>query len=183
MVATIALSYWVISKEAEAQRHAFNFQEKSEVDLPSSIPMGPGIWTTVFAYYCLLIHLLVSLFPLRACWAIWDLTRSLRLVSRTKPAKEFKFSPGRRGSSTSLSSSETLISSRDGCSASSSEAGDLDTELYMDPTDTVPDNVIHAIVIPNYKEEVDTLRETLEVLASHSLARKTYDVSSVLALP
>ncbi|KAL1884304.1 hypothetical protein VTK73DRAFT_3288 [Phialemonium thermophilum] len=36
--------------------------------------------------------------------------------------------------------------------------------------------VIHAIVIPNYKEVVDTLRETLEILSSHPQARYTYDV-------
>lgn len=36
--------------------------------------------------------------------------------------------------------------------------------------------VIHAIIIPNYKEETDILRETLEVLASHPRARSSYDI-------
>jgi hypothetical protein len=43
-------------------------------------------------------------------------------------------------------------------------------------------SVIHAIVIPNYKEEIDVLRETLDVLASHPGARSSYEVRS-LALP
>ena len=37
--------------------------------------------------------------------------------------------------------------------------------------------VIHAIILPSYKEDIDTLRETLSVLASHFLAKPTYDVS------
>lgn len=36
--------------------------------------------------------------------------------------------------------------------------------------------VVHAILLPNYKEDIDTLRETLEVLASHAQARTSYDV-------
>lgn len=43
------------------------------------------------------------------------------------------------------------------------------------------DKVIHAIIIPNYKEDVDGLRETLDVLASHPQARLSYDVSSPLS--
>lgn len=34
----------------------------------------------------------------------------------------------------------------------------------------------HAILIPSYKEDIDTLRGTLDVLAGHSLAAKQYDV-------
>ncbi|KAG6002406.1 hypothetical protein E4U21_003111 [Claviceps maximensis] len=47
---------------------------------------------------------------------------------------------------------------------------------YADDTDYTEGDVIHAIMIPNYKEEMDTLQETLEVLASHSQARSSYDV-------
>jgi hypothetical protein len=39
------------------------------------------------------------------------------------------------------------------------------------------DLLVHAIILPNYKEEMETLRETLEVLASHQLARFSYEVS------
>ncbi|KAG5987584.1 hypothetical protein E4U54_004934 [Claviceps lovelessii] len=47
---------------------------------------------------------------------------------------------------------------------------------YTDDTDYTEDGVVHAIMIPNYKEEMDTLQETLEVLASHPQARSSYDV-------
>lgn len=176
MLATAALSYWVISSELDAQRHGNTYQLNDS--LGDAAPSRNCTWVMIFSYYCLLIHLLVFIFPLRSCWAVFTITRSLRKAARTRTLRDIKFGDGRRGSSTSLSSSETLTSSRDPSSTSSSEAGDLDvdTECYTD-ADIAPDRVIHAIVIPNYKEEDDTLRETLEVLASHPQARTTYDVS------
>jgi hypothetical protein len=37
---------------------------------------------------------------------------------------------------------------------------------------------LFAIILPAYKEEVSTLEETLRILASHSLARQSYHVST-----
>ena len=176
MLATIALSYWVISGELKAQRYAYEYQATDSLSAPSSNPQAKSFSLTVFTYYCLLIHVLVFLFPLRSCWAVFTIASTLRKTTRTKSLNHLKLAHGRRGSSTSLSSSETLTSSRDLSSTSSSESGDLDPDLFADG-DIAPDRVIHAIVIPNYKEEHDTLRETLEVLASHPQARNTYDVS------
>ena len=177
MLGTIGLSYWVISSELEAQRYGYKYISTDSLSRPpTSNPHGAGIWVKTFAYYCLLIHFLVFVFPIRSCMAVFTITRSLRKVARSRALKDIKFSHRRRGSSTSLSSSETLTSSRDLGSTSSSEAGDLDVEMYAE-ADIAPDRIIHAIIIPNYKEENDTLRETLEVLASHPQARNTYDVS------
>lgn len=181
MLAALALSYWVVSKEAIVSHNdLFKHQQR---DILSPIPQSPttaegaGLWTVIFAYYCLFIHVLVAAFPLRSCWAMWDLTRSLKRAAHSKALQSLKFAHRRRGSSTSLSSSETLTSSHG--SSASSEAGDLEPELYTDG-DAEPDSVIHAIVIPNYKEELDTLRETLEVLGCHPQARNSYDVSAEL---
>lgn len=176
MLATIGLSYWVISDEVAAQQQAYRYPLDRTLGAPPVSSSRRSGWVTIFSYYCLLIHLLVFMFPLRSCWAVFTITRSLRRAARTRVLRDLKLGQGRRGSSTSLSSSETLTSSRDVSSASSSEAGDLDLEAYTDG-DIAPDRIIHAIVIPNYKEENDTLRETLEVLASHPQARNTYDVS------
>ncbi|KAL2015091.1 hypothetical protein VTK56DRAFT_6316 [Thermocarpiscus australiensis] len=175
MLATIALSYWVISSELDAQRHGYKYTSDDSLSAPHYDPQRNGFWVAVFSYYCLLIHFLVFIFPLRSCWAVFTITRSLRKSARIRALRDIKFGHHRRGSSTSLSSSETLTSSKDLSSTSSSEAGDLDPECYADG-DIAPDRVIHAIVIPNYKEENDTLRETLEVLASHPQARNTYDI-------
>ncbi len=175
MMALVILCYWVISKEAAASRYEYKYPPHDGLGPPGYSPEGAGMWTVIFSWYCLLIHLFVFMFPLRACWGIWDLTSALRRTARSKSLKDFKFAHRRRGSSTSLSSSETLTSSHASSSASS-EAGYIDLEFYTDG-DLVPDSVVHAIVIPNYKEEMDTLRETLDVLASHPQARNCYDVS------
>jgi len=50
---------------------------------------------------------------------------------------------------------------------------------YID-ADAGQEKILHAILIPNYKENIDDLRETLDVLASHPQARSTYDVSNQL---
>lgn len=195
MLATISLSYWVITREAATPGFGYiKYWQSSSLGIAGSSvastdaaagTTGAGLWTAVFAYYCLFIHILVTCFPIRSCWSIFDLTRSLKKMARSKALRDIKMSHHRRrGSSTSLSSSETLTSSRDGSafsSSTSSEAGDFELDMYTDGDVTDTDNVIHAIVIPNYKEEVDILRETLEVLASHPQARYTYDVSFYLA--
>ncbi|KAL1841601.1 hypothetical protein VTJ49DRAFT_6911 [Mycothermus thermophilus] len=182
MLGTIALSYLAISSELEAQRHDYKYQSTGSLSAPPAYNARTArAWVKLFAWYCLFIHFLVFVFPLRSCWAVFSITRSLRQSQRARALRDLKFGHRRRGSSTSLSSSETLTSSRDVSSTSSSEAGDLDIERYADG-DIALDRVIHAIVIPNYKEEVETLRETLEVLASHSQARNTYDVSETLTL-
>ncbi|CAJ2500986.1 Uu.00g038390.m01.CDS01 [Anthostomella pinea] len=180
MLFLMALAYYAISREAAA---AGFFGQKDSLSPPghdstSSSAEGGGIFTVIFAYYCLLIHVLVSSFPLRSCWSIFDITRCLERTARSKSLRDYKLTHRRRGSSTSLSSSETLTSSKECSMASStagSEAGDIEHEFSLDGEKGI-ENVIHAIIIPNYKEEVDTLRETLDVLACHPQARDTYDI-------
>ena len=56
------------------------------------------------------------------------------------------------------------------CNATkTSSPSDLRHDLPMD-------SVVHVIVIPNYKEGMDTLCETLDVLSSHSTAISQYKV-------
>lgn len=58
-----------------------------------------------------------------------------------------------------------------------SEPDDGDLQVYTDMEIPARNNVVHAIIIPNYKEAADTLRETLEVLASHHQAQNAFDAS------
>ena len=39
-----------------------------------------------------------------------------------------------------------------------------------------PPELIHVSIIPSYKESIETLQDTLRILASHRLAKSTYDV-------
>jgi hypothetical protein len=180
-IALIILCYWVISSEFEsgsstAAAAGVHQHVKAGGHFKDQDGHGnTGRWTVFWAYYSVIIHTLVFMFPMRACWAVEDLTRSLRKVARNKQLRDFKFSHQRRLSQTSLSSAETLTSQS---SSSSSEAGDIELSYYTD-ADIEQEKIIHAIVIPNYKEDIDGLRETLDVLACHPQARSTYDVSFV----
>lgn len=184
MIALVALCYWVISQEFQIQRHRFKHEQPDNGSSHyfSATSTGAGIWTYVFAYYCLFVHILVSIFPLRACWSVWNFTRALKRSAQSSTLSDLKkLSVHRRNSYTSTSSSETLVSGLNGRSSSTtSEAGDIEPELYTDGSHSSADHVIHAVIIPNYKEEPDTLRETLEVLASHPRAHDSYDVSYFL---
>jgi len=55
---------------------------------------------------------------------------------------------------------------------------DSDDSIAIELPDqtSVEDNILHAIVIPNYTEDLDTLRETLSVLARHPRAQQQYEV-------
>lgn len=190
MLMTLGLSYYVITKESAATRYDYKFTQQDTLSRPThsisstSEAQGGGLWTVLFAWYSLLIHILVFAFPMRSCYAIFDITRSLTKAARGRSLRDFKLSHRRRGSSTSLSSSETLTSSKEDSlpsSTTSSEIGDIEPEFYTDG-DAESDRIVHAIVIPNYKEEVDSLRETLDVLASHPQARDSYDVSDFFPL-
>lgn len=183
IIALVLLCYWVISKEWSATRHNFDYSQAAGAaeSAYGSSNRTTAFLTAVFAYYSLFVHFLMCLFPARSCWAIFDLTRTLKKTARSKVLRDFKLQHRWRGSSASLESAETLTSSHV-CSASSSEAGDIDLEPYSDATDETPTIVIHAIIIPNYKEEVDTLRETLDVLATHPQAQASYDVGLPLSM-
>lgn len=70
-------------------------------------------------------------------------------------------------------------------SSGSSESGYADSvsdsSEEFSPTTTESEwsdaPLLHAIIIPNYKEEIDTLRETLDILGSHIQAETSYEVS------
>lgn len=186
MLVLVALCYWVIWQEAKVDSPGDEVQGDSSEYFEASPAPGGGIWTVIFAYYSLFIHVLVVIFPMRACWALWSVTKSLRKSEQNKAISQYKKRTVRRRVSLASVSSAVTVSSdalTAETNASSSTVGDaVDVELheYTDDTDLSDDQVIHAIVIPNYKEEIDTLTETLDVLASHSQARCSYDVSLLL---
>lgn len=184
MLALIGLSYYVISRESVIENYGFIlYKGASTTDGSHSSKVtaaGAGIWTFVFAYYCLLIHFLVALFPIRACWSIWSIKKSLRQSAQSRAVHHYKAAGLRRqNSASSITSSETLSSSdSDNVFSTASELTDSESELFTEGKDGIQSGpIIHAIVIPNYKEEEETLRETLDVLASHPQAQSCYDVS------
>ncbi len=177
LISLLILTYWVLSHEYSAARRQHK-SDSSDNTPASRFSYGAGIWSYVFAYYTLFIHFLVFIAPIRACMAVWDITASLRKDARLHAIRDYKVHRPRRESQTSVSSSETLTTERLSISASSTELmSDVELSSMSESEEPTAANVIHAIVIPNYKEEIDTLRESLDVLACHPHAAMTYDVS------
>lgn len=183
LIILLALTYWVLSREYTASRRVVIKTDASEKTPVTQFSYGGGIWSFVFAYYSLFIHFLVFITPIRACMAVWDITASLRKDARLHAIRDYKVQRQRRESQTSISSAETLTTERLSISASSVEPlSDVELSSMSESEEPTAASVIHAIVIPNYKEEVDTLRETLDVLASHPHAAMVYDVSSFVRI-
>jgi hypothetical protein len=182
LLALIFLCSWVLFNEiGSTRREAIKYTAASTYQFGFNkgwrATRTEAILPVIFAYYSLFIHILVTIFPFRACWGIWDVTRNLKKVAGSGSKKLKSFKTGRKLSSSSLSSAETLTPSSSSSTCSDTE--DFDSGYYAD---VEPDlrRPIHAVLIPNYKEHIDVLRETLDVLASHPQARCQYDVSWLL---
>jgi len=107
--------------------------------------------------YTTFVHFLGLLFPLRASWALWTLTKRLKGALYRQQASTKRYPNSYEESFSSSSESEASF--------------ELNERFY-------PEKLLHAIIIPNYKEDIDTLRETLEVLADHPQASAEYDVGN-----
>jgi hypothetical protein len=107
-----------------------------------------------FVCYTLFVHTIALLFPFRLCFGTVSLTKSLRSsLKQNTPAQP--------------------IASRTNGDKHDPEVSPTSMEME---DKAGRQNVLHAIIIPNYKEDIETLRETLDVLACHSQAGSSYDV-------
>ncbi|CZT48348.1 uncharacterized protein RSE6_09029 [Rhynchosporium secalis] len=77
-----------------------------------------------------------------------------------------------------LTRKESSIGSESGYeNSASSDFSDSETDHWTSASSTWDEEpLVHAIILPNYMEDMDTLRETLDILASHSLARSSYEI-------
>ena len=120
----------------------------------------------VYVYYTIFIHVLGVLFPIRLCWATRSMIRNLKMVAIQHQASLFRASSSKSRKGGEVEYEESIDSD-------SSDSMALST-LHEDEWDEKP--LVHAIIIPNYKEDLDTLRETLDVLACHPQASSSYEV-------
>jgi hypothetical protein len=128
-------------------------------------------WQLMYIFYAVLSHLFACLlFPGRLVWAIWHISDEIKSAKfealECVPYAESEGEVDDKSSQTSLSGKTLSVS--DG---SLSRVGTPKGDHFADD-----DEVIHAIILPSYKEDMDTMRETISVLASHSLAKTNYDV-------
>ncbi|RFU30120.1 hypothetical protein B7463_g6226, partial [Scytalidium lignicola] len=131
----------------------------------------------IFVCYDLFVHVLASFFPLRLCWSTWTLTQRLKAaLARSRTS----FKSGSKGGS--IVRYKTFSSEFGYESGMSSDSDDSELVYSTETGKLYNQLILHAIIIPNYKEGMDTLRETLEVLAHHARARTCYDIYLAMEL-
>ena len=132
------------------------------------------VWQILYILYSVSAHLLACLgFPLRLLWSVWHIT------DEVKSAK-FEAAEGRLYAETEFSDDKSSQHSLSVKSLATSESSISRASTPKNPNfpEQQTEPVVHAIILPSYKEDIDTLRETLAVLASHFLAKTSYDVST-----
>lgn len=125
----------------------------------------------LFICYTLVAHFLGLTFPMRLVFATRSITKKLKNELRQSPITSNVFSNLPETPSKLLESGY----GHEGYESSSSSYTD-ESRTQVDDND---DLILHTIIIPNYKEDIETLRETLEVLACHPQASSTYEVSTL----
>ena len=124
----------------------------------------PECWQTMtvaqvlYVVYTLILQIQFIVWTPQITLALYQHARKVKAVRRRRIAKNVN----------------ALQHKSDDFGAESDSDDSIAIEL-PDQT-SVEDNILHAIVIPNYTEDLDTLRETLSVLARHPRAQQQYEV-------
>ncbi|OQD74255.1 hypothetical protein PENDEC_c011G01481 [Penicillium decumbens] len=114
---------------------------------PSSSPVQGGLNIVQRAFVLyIVIHIHMLDFPLRLGWSIF------RATGKAKTALD------RRIWHTPLSSPQTEIKSD------------------VTVNEVIEEELVHAVIVPNYCEGIYTLETTLKVLASHPRAKSQYEI-------
>ncbi|PLB52074.1 hypothetical protein P170DRAFT_453600 [Aspergillus steynii IBT 23096] len=135
------------------------------VPLPWKRPLSPSdpedltLAQRVFMVYSIFVHTNMFAFTVRLAWAL------LRIPVETKRAIDRR-----------VSRAPDLSPSESGYQGTSSQKLPDSSVFEIDNISIEEDEVVHAIILPNYSEDIDTLRTTLNVLASHPRARAQYEI-------
>ena len=134
-------------------------------------------WEIIYIVYSVGAHLCACvLFPLRLNWSVWHMIDEVRLSKYE--AAEVMRPYAESEASSSVDDKVSLLSfTPSNASMASDGTASRGGTPKVGNFEEVAESVIHAIILPSYKEDIDTMRETLAVLASHVLAKSSYDVS------
>lgn len=116
----------------------------------------------IFIGYTVFVHGNAFTFSLRLAWALSQMVRQTRAVLRRRPLTKTLRGPA--GSDSPIFADSPI----DTPDPMSFDLGALE--------DGEQGEVVHAIILPNYSEDLDTLETTLKVLASHPRAATQYEV-------
>jgi hypothetical protein len=129
----------------------------------------------VFIAYTIFVHLNAWTFALRLSWALSRICRETRRVLKRRPASMTLSSPS--GKITPICADSPILTPAESTPYLTSLCPDIRSLEEGEPGE-----VVHAIILPNYCEEEETLKTTLRVLASHPRAATQYEVGITLHL-
>lgn len=129
----------------------------------------------IFVYYTLIAHFVGLLFPIRLCWAVRSITANLRKVALQVQPQVTQTKPISGKLAWKLPRSNESVSSYEDSISSDQSESDIELSTSTSIESWEDETLIHSIILPNYKEDMDTLRETLDVLACHALASASYE--------
>lgn len=129
-----------------------------------------NIAQAVFVIYTVFIHVNMFVFTLRLAFSLFSMAKRTRRTI-TKHRSKVPVTASAKGRTESETRGLAL-------SGFQEQSDQLATELTDDGHHSIENrDLIHAIILPNYCEDLDTLRTTLTVLASHPNAKWQYEVS------
>ncbi|KAL5340616.1 glycosyl transferase family group 2-domain-containing protein [Aspergillus crustosus] len=133
--------------------------------VPGPLPVTLNLAQMIFIVYSILVHLNTFAFTARLSWA---LSHAVDQTSRVLKRRADVSTPNSSEPSSPCSNDDPFATGY------TSPLESKRTQLWV--AEVVEPEVTHAIILPNYKEDIDTLRTTLDVLASHPRARTQYEV-------
>ncbi|KAL4914431.1 glycosyl transferase family group 2-domain-containing protein [Aspergillus aurantiobrunneus] len=157
----IALLFLLLFSSTDVLPESWRSPPRGKV--PENRPPALNLAQMIFIVYSILVHLNTVLFTGRLSWSLtYAFGQTSKLLKR------------RSDSSQSPSASPEPRSPSDDPFATAIDM--KRTQLWVAEVAEAVDEVTHAIILPNYNEDIGTLRATLDVLASHPRARTQYEV-------
>ncbi|KAH8683206.1 glycosyl transferase family group 2-domain-containing protein [Tricladium varicosporioides] len=166
LIVLLYVAIWHDRPQAQHHGKAPLKLPKAGEKVDDSIPLTNA--QLLFICYTLAAHFLGLTFPMRLVYATRSITKKLKNELRQLPITSNVLSNLPETPSKFLESSY----GHEGYESSSSSYTD-ESRTQVDEND---DLILHTIIIPNYKEDIETLRETLEVLACHPQACSVYEI-------
>lgn len=121
--------------------------------------------------YTTLVHINAAVFSCRLIWALICVEKGTRelLRRRDQPTSKDNYT----GLDNSFSDAPDEAQNDDVYTN-----GYTNGDIHKAPLLEEEAEVLHVMILPNYMEDLETLRRTLSVLASHPRAKKQYEVGA-----
>ncbi|KAJ5089044.1 hypothetical protein N7532_007728 [Penicillium argentinense] len=148
--------------------------------LPPSFnqPTQDGPWSglgwaqKIFVVYAVVLHVHTFGFTFRLGWSLYRATKDARKVFQRRLSMSPTLTPQSPRSVCETYSDEPLTP----VSLEGSPVPSIDKKNFVTINEITEQELVHAIIVPNYCEDLQTLETTLKVLASHPRARSRYEI-------